>query len=152
MDEKQLIEYLQPIIEPFGDHPYLKALVVLLIAIVLANLIAVIITKLVKVITLRTNNQLDDKVVILLHRPLVWTVILVGFLLALSLLNVADNVSTIIHSIVATILILLWSGFVIRLTRTLLHTMSARAKPQAAAPRRCAPTKRCPRCRRARRF
>ncbi|OQX49441.1 MAG: hypothetical protein B0D87_00350, partial [Candidatus Sedimenticola endophacoides] len=76
MDEKQLIEYLQPVIGLFGDYPSLKALVVLFISITLANLIALIITRLLRRITSRTRNRLDDRIVELLHRPLVWTVIL----------------------------------------------------------------------------
>ncbi|MEW8044238.1 MAG: mechanosensitive ion channel family protein [gamma proteobacterium symbiont of Phacoides pectinatus] len=137
MDEKQLIEYLQPVIGLFGDYPSLKALVVLFISITLANLIALIITRLLRRLTSRTRNRnrnrnrLDDRIVELLHRPLVWTVILAGLLLALSLLAPGERLDTLVRSSVATLLIIMWSLFLIRLLRALLHSLSRRAKPQA---------------------
>lgn len=131
MDEKQLIEHLQPIIGFFGDYPYVKALIVLLLSIALANLIAIIITKIIRQITHRTNNRLDDKIVSLLHKPLVWSVILIGSLTAFSLLNWGESAKTIVRPAVVTILILMWSLFFIRFIRTILHSLSARSKPQA---------------------
>jgi MscS family membrane protein len=131
MDEKQILDYLQPVIGFFGEHPYVKALVVFVLAIALANLVAIIITRLVHRVTRRTNNHLDDTIVTLLHRPLVWTVILFGTLAAIALLGLPDKALSVMRSLIFTILIVLWSMFALRLSRTLLHTLSARAKPNA---------------------
>ncbi|MES9912793.1 MAG: mechanosensitive ion channel family protein [Candidatus Sedimenticola sp. 4PFRAG1] len=131
MDEKQLIEYLQPVIGYFGDNPYIKALLVFLISLAVANLVAAIITRLVKRLTHKTSTSLDDKFITLLHRPLFWTVIIVGSLAAISLLALPDGLTSSLRSAANTLLIIMWSLFLLRFMRTLLKTMSLRAKPQA---------------------
>ncbi|MET0084666.1 MAG: mechanosensitive ion channel family protein [Sedimenticola sp.] len=131
MDQEKLIEYLQPVIGYFGDNPYIRALVVFLISLALANLVAMIITRLVRRITHRTSTRLDDKLIIMLHRPLFWSVILVGTRAAISLLNLPEGFTGALYSAIATLLIFMWSMFTLRFLRLLLKTVSNRAKPQA---------------------
>ena len=128
MDIKGLLDSLQPVIGFLGDYPYIKALAVLLIAFSLANLISFLITRLIGAIVKRTGNRLDDAIMSILRLPLYWTFILVGALLALLIVNLPTTANNILHSIIMTCIVLVWSFFTGSLLRIIIKAFSDHAK------------------------
>ena len=59
-----------------------------------------------------------------MHRPLFWTVILVGGLAALVPLGLGELIVNTAQSVVLTILTLMWSLFLIRVARLVLTALS----------------------------
>jgi len=125
--ETQLLDYFRPVIDLFGDHPYLRAIAVLVLAFAIANILAFVISKIVGKLVLKTGNRLDDHVTKLLRTPVYWTVILVGTLMAIELLQLPAALSKVGRGTILSILILIWAGFVIRVARLFIRTMSARS-------------------------
>jgi len=131
MDLKGLLDYLQPVIGFLGENPYMKALVVFVLSLAIANLLAMLISKVFLHIAKRTNNSLDNKIIELLHRPLFWTVVTMGALLAIHLLKLSPGLYKILSALLGTILVILWSQFIIQLLRIVLRRLSQRNKPNS---------------------
>jgi len=128
---ESLIEQLQPVIGFFGDYPYIKALIVFLLSLAIAKVVTMMVSRVLLRIAHKTNNTLDNRIIILIHRPLLWSVILIGSLAALHLLELPANAYDIARSLVGSILIFLWSLFVLQLLRSVLRTLSQSNREQS---------------------
>lgn len=131
MEIQTLLDYFRPVIDVFGDHPYLRAVVVLVIAFAIANITAFIISKIIAKLVQKTGNRLDDRITALLRTPVYWTVIQVGLLMAITLLQLPATMTSVARGIVISVLIFIWSVFVVRFFRLLIKALSNRAKPNA---------------------
>jgi len=127
LDNNTLIQYIQPYIGWVGNHPYIKAIIILGLAFALASVISFIIAILIGRLTRRTATTVDDEIVRNLRMPLYWSVIQVGALAALAILNIPENTTAIVRGMILSLLITIWSVFTIRLLRILIKTASARA-------------------------
>ncbi|MDH3355425.1 MAG: mechanosensitive ion channel family protein [Chromatiales bacterium] len=126
-----LLEKLQPIIGFFGDYPYVKALILFLLSLAVANLVTMMVTRVLLKLAHKTNNSLDNRIINLLHRPLLWSVILTGSLASIYLLELPTNVYGIASSLVGSILLFLWALFVLQLLRSVLRTLSQSNREQS---------------------
>lgn len=125
--EIQLLDYFRPVISFFGDHPYLTAVVVLVIAFAVANILVFTISRTVEKVVQKTGNRLDDHLVKLLRIPVYWTIILVGVLMAIALAQLPAPLIKTGRGFVLSILILIWSIFVFRALRLVIKAVSNRA-------------------------
>ena len=124
MEKQSLIAWLRPAIELVGDNPYLQSLMVVLIAFAIANLTAFILSRVVGALVKKTNNSLDDTVAQFLRSPLYWSVICVGLLLALEILQLAQELENRLDAVVLSLLLVIWSVFAVRLTRRILISLA----------------------------
>ena len=69
------------------SHPWLRAAVVVIAAVIAARILDVVISRILIRLTLRTDTDLDDRLIELLHRPVFISVILVGLWAAVRLLK-----------------------------------------------------------------
>ncbi len=122
-----ILDYFQPLLDLFGKHPYMRGIMALLLAFAVANITAFIVTKVIQKIVKRTGSSLDDAVVRALRMPLYWSVILIGILACVMLLELPETATNIGHSIAFSALILIWSVFVMRVLRAILIKISKRA-------------------------
>lgn len=123
---QKLFDLMNTSLEFLGDHNYLKALIVFVVAFTLARLTSLLLSKVIGNLVNRGDYQLHKSVTHLLHAPLYWTVIGIGFLLALELLGIPAKLDFMLSAIVFSGLLLTWSTFSIRVTRSVLLHMSKR--------------------------
>ncbi|MES9986345.1 MAG: mechanosensitive ion channel family protein [Candidatus Thiodiazotropha endolucinida] len=131
VDKIDVPDQLEPIIALFGNHPWVKGLIVLLIFIVLAKVIEWIVMPLVRRLTSHTSTHIDDLIVQYLRSPLFWTLALIGIVASSSLMGIDESVRSTLVSFVLSVLILLWMLFAVRISKLLLSEASRRAKPNA---------------------
>ncbi len=74
----------------------------------------------------KTETDLDDKIVAVLHKPIFWTVFLVGATWAVYALNLAKPVPYIIHGLIKTVAVFIWMGAMSRISSILLTWLSER--------------------------
>ena len=129
--ENQLLDYFRPIIDLFGDHPYLRAVAALVIAFAIANILAFIISKIIGKLVKKTGNRLDDHLTNLLRTPVYWTIILTGVLMAITLAKMPASLTTVGRGLALSMLILIWSGFLFRVLRLFIKLVSDRAGPHS---------------------
>jgi small-conductance mechanosensitive channel len=110
----------------YTESVYIKAAVSLVLALAVAQIIELVIGRNLQKIAEKTGNSIDDKIVSTLHRPLFWTVILLGLVVAVSLAEAPQGLEEIIKSSVFSILVFIWMLFALQVSKILLQSISRR--------------------------
>ncbi|MEW7999432.1 MAG: mechanosensitive ion channel domain-containing protein [Candidatus Thiodiazotropha endolucinida] len=131
VDKIDVPDQLEPLIVLFGNQPWVKGLIVLLIFIVLAKVVEWIVIPLVRRLTSHTSTHIDDLIVQYLRSPLFWSLALIGIVASSSMVGIEESVRSALVSFVLSVLILLWMLFAVRISKLLLSEASRRAKPNA---------------------
>lgn len=131
MDPDSLLDSLSPLLGFFGEHAYARAGIVLLLGSLLALLSGLIGSQLLHRLTRRTRNQLDDRILAILQRPLFWSIILLSALLAVRQLGPGEETWQHSRSLISSLLFVIWAVFAIRLLQLLLGGMAERDRGTA---------------------
>jgi small-conductance mechanosensitive channel len=113
------------LLEPW---PALRALETIVAFVILAWLVDRLTTGIVSRMVARTETNLDDRLLALIHRPIFVTVTLLGLLLAVYEFDLDADLLLATTSIVKTLLILIWMVFGLRFSKLLLAAMKDRAE------------------------
>jgi MscS family membrane protein len=132
MDLKSLIQFLDPVATVFGNQAWLRALVVFLIFLITAQVIANVLVRIVASILHKTRTDIDDALIAMLRNPLFWTLIFMGVLTSITIMQPPATVLKISRGIIFSGLIGIWSLFAARFIRLMLKTMSLSAKTTSA--------------------
>ncbi len=103
--------WIAPYLSVFGDHPWLKAVAIVFVFLVLAWIFDRFISATLKKLTARTRFKLDDQIIDHLHSPIYFSVILIGLTLAVTLLAFGKPYDFIIFSSLQTIAYVVWTVF-----------------------------------------
>jgi len=117
-------ELLAPLTALFGDHNYFKSLLIMVLALIAAKALDILMRRVIRRFTRSTRIDLDDQIAAAMHKPLFWTVLLFGALIAVVPLGLGKPVFQVAQSITLTLLALLWAQFAVRAARLVLHTLS----------------------------
>ena len=127
----EVLNSLEPVLGFFSDYPFAVSLVVLSISLIVAKLATIIMDSVIARLASKTKIQWDDELVKLLHRPVFWTLFLVGLLAAALPLKLSITSYEVIQSVVVTVLIILWTRFLLRFVKLILHSMSVSVQTQS---------------------
>lgn len=118
-------QFVQDWIDSLQAYPLLQALVVILAFLILAAIVNRLICGIVSRMVARTETDLDDRVLKALHRPIFFTVALIGLLIATEFLTLSQGVEDFTDSAIRTLLIVIWFVFAVRFSRLLLEVMGS---------------------------
>jgi len=110
----------------YTELDHIKAAVVLVLALAISQLIEIMMEYVIPRMVEKTSTNLDDRVIGILHRPLFWTVILLGLVIALSIAGVHDGLEQVVRSGIFSILVFLWMLFALQVSRMVLLKISRR--------------------------
>ena len=110
----------------YTEHAYVKAAVVLTLALATTQLIEIVLENVLHRLVGKTDTTLDDKLAVVLHRPLFWTAILLGLVIALSTAGISEGLEQVVRSIVFSILVFLWMLFALHASKMVLQGISRR--------------------------
>ncbi len=110
----------------YTESAYIKAAVVLVLALTAAQLVEVTAELVIRRLAQKPDNPLNDKLIGILHQPLFWTVILLGLMIAVSLIKIPTALEQGILAAISSILVFLWMLFALRASKMLLQRMSRR--------------------------
>ncbi|WP_428606419.1 mechanosensitive ion channel family protein [Sedimenticola sp.] len=119
-----LLQQLKPIIGLFGQSPYMQAAVVILLSLFAAKLVSLLVNRGIRKLTGHTKSTLDDQLISLLHRPLFWSVVLLGLLLAATVAELSPSLFTFTRSAILSLLLFWWMLFSLRASRVILISVS----------------------------
>lgn len=122
LDELQIA--LSPYLAMVGESPWLQATVVMGCSILLAWIFDHFISSSLSNLARKTSITVDEHLVEFLHGPIYASVILLGLALSINLLQVPEPFSVVSFSILETIAYLVWTLFLIRVTRSVLRFIS----------------------------
>ncbi len=117
--------WLRPYLSLFGDSAWLQAGIVLFISLLLAWIFDRFINVMLGKLAARTQFDFDDHFIDHLHNPIFTSVILVGLALAVNLLKIKGPFDFIIFSTLLTIAYIVWTIFLIRVSRSVLRKIAS---------------------------
>ena len=121
----ELFSQLKPLVSYFGDSPLVISLVTIIATAIVASIVTIFITRIVANVAQRTKFSWDDQLVTALKKPIFWTLLLVGILIAIVPLKIPDTTYHLLQSIFITLLIISWTGLLLQSIRIILRAMSA---------------------------
>ncbi len=104
--------------------PWVRAIEVVLVSALAAKIVDVLISRFLARLARRTNTDLDDQLVQLLHRPIFLSVILVGLYIAVKILGWSPGVERVLVATIQTWAIFMWAVAGFKLTSTTLAGLS----------------------------
>jgi len=116
--------WLEPYLGFFGSNTWLQATVAIVGSLLVALIFDRFICGALKKLTARTQFSFDDLLIDYLHRPIYFTLLLIGLALAGNLLQLGESFEEIVFSILLTIGYIIWTLFLISATRTLLGAIA----------------------------
>ncbi len=104
-------------------NPYVRAAVLMALALLLAKLVDFFFTRGLKLVTRHTKTDLDDVIIAQLHRPVQLTVIMAAAVIAVRVIVDDEHLQGEVSRIIYSIALLLWTGVAIRASRTLFKAI-----------------------------
>ena len=91
------------------DDPIARSIIIAFSSVLIAKLSDVIFVSIIKKMSTKTKSDLDDKIVDLLHKPIFYSILFVGFSTAVKTAGLPDYLDFAIVGIFKTITILILS-------------------------------------------
>jgi len=107
----ELIDQVHSWVDVIGPNIYLQAAALALVFILLGKIADVVLCKIIAQIVARSKTEFDDELLVLLHRPIFVTFVLIGLALATRRLEMPATPEYITLGILRTIAIFIWFGF-----------------------------------------
>jgi len=117
---QQLIDWVSTI----APNRYMQALIVVVVFLVAAKIVNLFITRVIRRLVGRTRGAFDDKLIDMIEQPIFLTMVFIGLSIATKLLALPEAANTVTLAMLTTIVVFIWTAFLIRLTRLLLFTIS----------------------------
>jgi small-conductance mechanosensitive channel len=107
-----------------NEDPRLRQLAIMAGAIVLALLVRMFFVSVITVFTRKTETEIDNQIAREVRGPAVWTVLLVGFLLAYLEFQAPERLDYFVVGILQSVIALTWAVALMRVGRILLSLVS----------------------------
>ncbi len=125
---EQLQQNIAPYLKLFGDHIYIQAFMAIALSFVAAWLFNHVIMTTLKRVVAKTKISFDDYLINLLHSPIYYSLLLMGFSSAALVLTPPDAYLSIFFSIAQTIAFVIWTSFLLKVNRIFLTQLSRNPK------------------------
>ena len=99
-----LVEYYSLILY----NPALKSIFIVLLSIISAKVVDIIFTIVFKKIVDKTDTELDNKIIYLLHRPIFYSVLFVGIIIAVKTASLPEYIDFALIGVFKTLTILIF--------------------------------------------
>ena len=119
MNKEQIQQWLTLI----SDNPYFQAAIIMLAGLIAARIINIIMRRVLMHIASKTRSQLDNQLIVISRPALFYSVLLIALSIAGNLL-LEKSAQQLLHSLLITLAVLIWSYFGIRFARTILRSLA----------------------------
>jgi small-conductance mechanosensitive channel len=107
-----------------SKSPYVNSLLYILVFIILAKAADLLVDKVFRKFTRFTRTDVDDRIVDLIHRPIFFTILIIGIVLTAANLEPSGKAIFYIKGIMYSILAVIWCVTAIRISNTIIeHTV-----------------------------
>jgi len=118
------IDRARALLEPLSGNAWVLAAAALVASVIVAKLADLILGQTLKALAGRTSTLFDDRLIELLHRPVIQTVVFFGVLVALAFLEPGAATTSFVTRLVWSVIALVWTVFVLRASNSLLRGVS----------------------------
>ncbi len=106
------------------EHPYIQLAAVFLLLVLTAWVVMPLFFMTISTITSHTKTDIDDKLFRILHKPLFWSFVFGGIIVADNFLEFGGGIESFIFRAVISIMIFVWVRPLTRITNLVLHKNS----------------------------
>ena len=106
------------------DTPWKQSIAFLLAFFLLAFLTDVVFTRIIRRLATRTTTDVDDRIIDGLHKPIFFSVVLIGIYLAIERLEIHNLYEQALARVLATVAVLIWAAVLMRVSRLVLEVLS----------------------------
>jgi len=117
---------LKQVFADLTDSPAVDQIAIIVVAVTIAYVAWFILARVIRKFTKMTVTEIDDKIINELRRPVVFTVILVGVLLAHLKFDAPEIANYIVIGIIQTVIGAMWALAALRIGHLLLQALSER--------------------------
>ena len=96
-------------------NPLVRSLIIILGSIIIAKITDLVFTVIIKRITSKTRTELDDKIVVLFHKPIFYSILFIGFSMAVKTANIPEYLDFALVGLFKTITIIIWLFLISRI-------------------------------------
>jgi small-conductance mechanosensitive channel len=104
-----------------STSPYINALLSILVFIVIAKIADLFVDKILRKFTRFTKSDMDDKILNVVHRPVYFTIVLIGIILAIAYLKPHQNVIFYVDGIIYSVMAVIWTITVIKISNIVIE-------------------------------
>lgn len=106
--------------------PWVQALIITLGAALAGLIFDKIVARFLLLLTAKTKTDIDDRIVETLHKPIFWTVTLIGAAWAIKVLGPSPTVYFVLFGIIKTVAVLVWTSAILKIGTIFLSWIAAK--------------------------
>ena len=112
----------------FSDYPFVYFIFLVIISIIFAKIIDFIFTSLLSKVVKKTNNEIDDKMIEIIHKPIYYSFLFIGLRIAISIQSLAlnQNIIFVFSGILKTMAIFIWCVALFKIFILLINWYSSK--------------------------
>ena len=118
------VEWARLQLEPISPTPWVQALIAIGASLVLAKLLDLLLTLALRLASRGTDTLFDDKLITLLHKPVMQSAVLFGALVATTFMGPGAELQLLIARLVWSLQVVIWALFLLRASRVVLEAAS----------------------------
>jgi len=128
----EIIQRIQDWALIIGPNKYLQALAIAVVFIAVGKVAELLLTSMIGKFAKRTQTDLDDRLVVLLHKPIFMTFVLIGLAMSTRRLSLPDPVEFITLGLLRTMAIAVWYSLLHKVTTVLADSARNRKNNKIA--------------------
>ncbi len=117
----QITEYIN-----ISSSPLINASLYIVIFIIIAKIADLIVDKVLRKFTRFTKSNVDDRIIDLIHKPIFYTIIIIGFTFTVQYLTPSEKAIFYTRSIMNSILVVIWCVTSIRISNAIIENAVAK--------------------------
>jgi small-conductance mechanosensitive channel len=118
-------DVMQPLLDVLADYPLLMVVVLAGAGYAAGKMLQMVLTRGIARLTIKTETDIDDRLILLARRPVLMTAVILSLLLASSLLAIPEGLYNFTIRLLTTILLLSWAKAAIKTTHMMLEIIAA---------------------------
>ncbi len=119
-----MFSQVQAKVSEFLVDPTLRAMAIVILAVLAALFTRVILSRVVPFFTRKTKTEIDDEIVLALRRPVFVSVLMAGLAWAFHEFTVPASTSFVVFSVIKTLLVFVWASALMRIGKIFLESLS----------------------------
>lgn len=104
-----------------SSSPYVSAAIAVFAFIIIAKIVDIFVDKVLRRFTNFTKTDIDDRIIDLIHKPIFFTIIIIGIVSTLSYLGPTPITVFYSNGVLYTILTVIWCATIIRISNTVIE-------------------------------
>lgn len=103
------------------QSPIIKAVIIFVLYIILARVADIFTDKVIRRLSKISKSEIDDTLIDLVHRPVFLTIVIIGSIHSVQILNISENFIFYSHGILLTLLAVIWAICIIRMSKLIIE-------------------------------